>query len=90
MNLSATATAEVIRRQAATADELMALFPGKTLTQVVKALEYARQKGQVHRAGRVSRGLGRPATLYAPGPEPKPQREPAKRVPTCVWDLGLI
>lgn len=89
MSLYAAATTE-IRRKPATADDLMPLFPGKTLTQIVKALEYARVQGLVHRAGRVSRGLGRPATLYAPGPEPKPQREPAKRVPTCVWDLGMI
>lgn len=90
MTMTATATAEVIRRKAATADELMPLFPGRTLTQIVKALEHARSRGLVHRAGRVRRGAGRPATLYAPGPEPVNEPEQAKRPVSCVWELGLL
>lgn len=87
MNLTALATAEVIRRQAATADDLMPLFPDRTLTQIVKALEYARSKGLLHRAGRVRRAMERPATLYAPGPEPEP--EEVKPLVSSVWELAL-
>lgn len=90
MNLSTATAAEVTRRKAATADDLAPIFPKFTVQQIVTALEYARERGLLHRAGKVRRVTGRPATLYAPGPEPEREPERVKRVPTSVWDLGLV